>query len=230
MPESDSYAEHRNDEAGRGATANGRAAEVTAESPTDNHVTATPEPQAMEVSAGSSTDEPGSSYVGPFIEVDEKPIRFTSTTSVVQPCDTSMHRQLFTAMGQVSSTYPQVTTGFGTVPMPITYSRDRYCNVVLPLNPPIDTVTRNRQIAGVMRAWILLAYEAADIALQPDSDVMLTHPDGPDFFNTPCRETMAIWHEPFYLRLMLASWKHVAEASYYERLYNREAKKPRTEH
>ena len=66
------------------AIANGRAAEVTAESPTDNHVAAAPEPQAMEVSAGSSNEEPGSSSAGPFVGIDEKPIHFPSTTSVTR--------------------------------------------------------------------------------------------------------------------------------------------------
>ena len=217
-----------------GATANGRAARVTAGSLTDDHDTGTPEPQAVDVSAGSSGDVPGSSYAGQLL-------RLRSTFSVVQPPDTYMPRLRNTVMTPVSSTYPQVTTGVGKVSMHIASSRcsmhivgrcDRYCKAVLPRDRPIDIVTQSMQIAVVRRAWDLHAYKTADIVQQPDSEFMLTHPGGPEFFHTPCRAVLQIWHKPFYLRLMLAAWRQVAaliRLSFYPRGHNRKGKKPRTE-
>ena len=57
-----------------GAIGNERAAEVTADNRTGSKVAAAPEPQAVEVSAGSSTDVPGSSYAIPRWQVDENHI------------------------------------------------------------------------------------------------------------------------------------------------------------
>jgi hypothetical protein len=99
-------------------------AEVTAGNLTDNQVTATPKPQAMEVSAGSSTDEPGSSYAGAFWAFGEKPVHFQSATSVLQPADTSMHQQ--------------VTTVYWPRPLPMTCSHTRMATRLL-LNLPIST-------------------------------------------------------------------------------------------
>ena len=78
-------------------TADKRAAEVTADNRSGSKAAATPVPQAMEVSAGSSTDVPGSSYAIPRWQVDEKPYDFAPPcTAVVQPTDIDMHQQ-FTA-------------------------------------------------------------------------------------------------------------------------------------
>ena len=41
---------------------------------------------------------------------------------------------------------------------------------------------------------------------------------------------LAIWHKPFYLRLMLAAWKQVSEENFHGRIRSGEAKKPRTEY
>ena len=72
-----------------------------------------------------------------------------------------------------------------------------------------------------MRCWTLRMYTAAEIAPQPDYEEMLTDLVDPGhiYFRTPCRELMAIWHTPFYLRLMLAAWKHVREGSFYARYH-----------
>ena len=155
----------------------------------------------------------------PSSSTHETEIQFSPISNIMQVADTYRHLQ--------------VTTGFGQVPMPIMCSQGRNrSSVDLALAPAIDIVSRNTMVMNMKRALATRAYLAADIALQPISEVMLTDWADPDhlFFNTIGREMMAIWHEPFYLRLMLASWKHITEASYYERLYNREAKKPRTEH
>jgi len=85
-------------------------------------------------------------------------------------------------------------------------------------------------IANGIAADITLALVAADIAPpQPLADRMLTDPHHL-FFGLRCREMLAVWHEPFYILLMLAAWKKAAEESCDARLNNREAKKPRTEH
>ena len=74
------------------------------------------------------------------------------------------------------------------------------------------------------------ALAAADIAPpQPLADRMLTDPYHL-FFNLRCREMLAVWYEPFYIRLVLAAWQKVAEQNCDARLNNREAKKPRKEH
>ena len=70
-------------------------------------------------------------------------------------------------------------------------------------------------------------YHAAPIAVQPNPAEMLTNLYWQDhiFFETPCREVVAIWHKPFVLRLLLAAWRQVKEEN-----CNREAKRLRTGH
>ena len=59
----------------------------------------------MEVSAGSSTDEPGSSPAGPFVGIDEEPIHFPPTTFDTQGLGVTA------AQGQVPD-YVQATDAY----------------------------------------------------------------------------------------------------------------------
>ena len=67
----------------------------------------------------------------------------------------------------------------------------------------------------VHRKAISGIYEAADIAMQPDSRVMLTPSVEPDLaamtaLGSPCRECVS-WHKPYFLRLLLAQWEQITE-------------------
>ena len=52
--------------------------------------------------------------------------------------------------------------------------------------------------------------------LQPEYEQMLTNFADPEcrYFRTSCRDIMAIWWRPFYLRLMLAAWRDVQEKEF----------------
>ena len=203
-------------------------AEVTAENRNDNHVAASPDPQAMQATAGSSTDVPGNTYVGPFWEVGQGPFHFPSATPYLQPADTTVHQQVAIRYRQ---RYALLSTSCSHTRM-----ATRHLWQVL---FPLQRYTLHSSDQETMRAWTLRAYLAADIAMQPDSAEMITAIVGPDHKDpnlaamtaraSPCRELAAIWHKPFYLRLMLAAWKQVSEENWRASRACGEAKKPRTE-
>ena len=85
------------------------------------------------------------------------------------------------------------------------------------------------------RVETLRLYEAAPIAVQPDSLVMLTQSDEPLLASmtapgSPCRECVS-WHKPYFLRLLLSQWRNIAEVNRHNRWANSRArsvnKKPR---
>ena len=54
------------------------------------------------------------------------------------------------------------------------------------------------------------------VICQPDPDEMLTNlaDSTGRYFHTSCRDLLAIWCRPFYLRLMLAAWRGVPEQEF----------------
>ena len=147
-----------------------------------------------------------------------------STTSLHQPTGTDIRTQM-------------VTTGSG--PGDFDFRQDpfwarRHHLVTTGSSDTSDHARRALQYFRLLssRRVTLRLYEAAPIAVQPHPAEMLRNIDEPDhiFFEAPCREVVAIWHKPFFLRLLLAAWKQVGEENFFVRFRNREAKRLRTEH
>ena len=199
------------------------------------------EPEAMQVTAGSSTDQPGNTHAGSILQVDEKPMYLPSMTSVHQPMDTDMHQLVTTGYGLADTDlHHLVTTGYfdnmrylslsGShtrnaylqclqLPSPrlhLPSTRDRYTIMtqVSPQEPlPACLLAACRRCVQ-SRVETLRLYEAAPIAVQPDSLVMLTPSVEPHLasmtaLDSPCRECVS-WHKPYYHRLLLAQWQNIA--------------------
>jgi hypothetical protein len=69
--------------------------------------------------------------------------------------------------------------------------------------------------AGTVPSPVALLRSTAALR-QPDYLEMLTNLADPTgwYFNSSCRDMLAIWFRPFYLRLMLAAWKDVPEREF----------------
>lgn len=178
----------------------GRVGLVTADSPTDNHVAAAPEPQAVEDSAASSNEESGSSSARQlFLR------HFPSTTSDTQGLEvTAAHGQTPSILQAIDAyRHPQVTTGYGQTPLCTTGISGR--NRITLMAPSVlresqrhrftmmspITLSQGRNRNGAWPSAIDIVLRDI-IALQPPSDYMLTDLAGPYhlFFNTPCRDMM----------------------------------------
>ena len=241
-------------------------APVTAAPPSDEPISSTDadssstdeEPEAMQVTAGSSTDQPGNTHAGSILPVGEEPMYLPPTTSLHQPNDASMISQTVTTgsgpgdfdfhilgptgyydtLRYFSLSRSHTAMGWSQLGWPSTRQRYTLMTPVssqLPLPagmlPSVYRYVRSR-------VETLRLYEAAPIAVQPDSLVMLTQSDEPLLASmtargSPCRECVS-WHKPYFLRFLLAQWRNVAEVNRHNRWANSRAhsvnKKPRFEY
>ena len=156
-------------------------APVTAESPVEPISTTDEdsssideEPEAMQVTAGTSTDQPGNIHAGSILPVGEEPMYPPSTTSLHQPIGTDIRTQM-------------VTTGSG--PGDFDFRQDpfwarRHHLVTTGSSDTSDSARRALQYFRLLspRRVTLRLYEAAPIAVQPHPAEMLRNIDDPDHF------------------------------------------------
>ena len=172
--------------------------------------------QGMQVTAGSSTDEPGNTYAGLILNFDQKPFWPDIVKTGFWPADNQLHHLVTAGHGWLS------LSGSHTI-MPRYSLRpvlDRYWHSLqLPLPRLRITVmspVRSSSFRAVRsRAETVALYEAAPIVEQPDTLVMLTPHHEPHLaamtgLDSPCRECVS-WHQPYYLRLLLSQWRKITE-------------------